>query len=133
MQLGKCAMCATGECLHPEEESVECQQRPAELLLNGTGFCTPCGRGRIVLEQQIAFREIHGFGSTGNDEPTAPSGPTDLLRIVHGGNVKFGEDADPNFTAHVRVNDAIHRAIDSTLFGGGTVEPGIGTDGPAGV
>lgn len=124
MQLGKCAMCATGECLHPEEESVECQQRPAELLLNGTGFCTPCGRGRIVLEQQIAFREIHGFGSTGNDdESTAPSGPPDLLRIVHGGNVKFGDEDVLK----------IERSIAEVIFAGKRpVEPGVEPDGPAG-
>lgn len=123
MQLGKCAMCATGECLHPEEESVECQQRPAELLLNGTGFCTPCGRGRIVLEQQIAFREIHGFGSTGNDEPTAPSGPTDLLRIVHGGNVKFGDEDV------LKIERSIAEVI---VAGKRPVEPGVEPDGPAG-
>lgn len=108
-------MCATGECLHPVNDKGDCELRPADLLLSGTGYCTECGKGRIAIEQQLAFGELHGFGSTGNDDndPATAEAAAEVIGRAIGSGV-IGDE--------IRV-----------LFSGSAVESGVEPDGPAGV
>lgn len=127
-----CALCATGQCLHATVENEDCATRAATTMLNGTLMCIPCCRGRIAIEQELAFRELHGIGSTGdtdNSDTSETRSPYEI-RVLYGGNVSHGPGED---SLVQQVIDFVTERYGSEIVAGKRpVEPGVEPDGPAG-